>query len=70
MAHKKSLEALDNTLQDLKGIKKPMGGTVILLAGDFRQILPVIPNGTPADELNACLKASYLWNHVSKPHLQ
>jgi hypothetical protein len=66
MAHKKSLEALDNTLQDLKGIKKPMGGTVILLAGDFRQILPVIPNGTPADELNACLKASYLWNHVSK----
>ncbi len=43
-----------------------MWGTIILLARDFCQILPVIPNVTTADELNACLKASYLWNHVSK----
>jgi ATP-dependent DNA helicase PIF1 len=43
-----------------------MGGTVIVLAGDFRQTLPVIPRSTPADELNACLKASYLWRRVQK----
>jgi hypothetical protein len=43
-----------------------MWGTIILLARDFYQILPVIPNVTPADELNACLKASYLFNYVSK----
>ncbi|EYC03672.1 hypothetical protein Y032_0092g2554 [Ancylostoma ceylanicum] len=24
------------------------------------------PTSTPADELNACLKASYLWRHVEK----
>jgi hypothetical protein len=37
---------------------------LILLAGDFRQTLPVIPRSTPADEINACLKYSTLWRHV------
>ncbi|XP_071036514.1 uncharacterized protein [Parasteatoda tepidariorum] len=41
--------------------------TVIHLAvhlenGDFRQTLPVIPRSTYADEINACLKSSPLWN--------
>ena len=40
-----------------------------MIAGDFRQTLPVIPRSTPADELNACLKASYLWQHVEKLRL-
>lgn len=66
MAHKKSLEALDRTLQDLRGNQQPFGGALILLAGDFRQTLPVISRSTPADELNACLKASHLWRYVKK----
>ena len=37
MAHKKSLEALDQCLKDLRGNSKPFGSTLILLAGDFRQ---------------------------------
>ena len=69
MAHKKSLEALDSTLQDLRGNDRLMGGAVVLLAGDFRQTLPVIPRSTPADELNACLKASHLWRHVRSLNL-
>jgi len=43
-----------------------MGGTVVVLAGDFRQTLPVIPRSTPSDELNACLKSSHLWKYVKK----
>jgi len=35
-----------------------MGGVTVLLAGDFRQTLPVIPRGTTADEVKSCLKAS------------
>ncbi|RCN45099.1 hypothetical protein ANCCAN_08909 [Ancylostoma caninum] len=66
MAHKRALEALDRTLQDIRENNRLMGGTVLPLAGYFRQTLPVIPRATPADELNACLKASYLWRHVRK----
>jgi hypothetical protein len=64
MSHKQALEALDRTLQDLRGNGKHMGGVLLLLAGDFRQTLPVVPRGTMADEINACLKSSYLWRHV------
>ena len=46
-----------------------MGGVVVLLAGDFRQTLPIIPRGTMADELKACLKASRLWRYVRKLEL-
>ncbi|GFW19363.1 ATP-dependent DNA helicase [Trichonephila clavipes] len=46
-----------------------MGGVVVLLAGDFRQTLSVIERGTAADEINACLKASYLWTKVEKLYL-
>ena len=66
MSHKNALQALHKTLQDIRNNDKLMGGLVVLLAGDFRQTLPVIPRGTPADELNACVKASSLWMHVKK----
>lgn len=66
MAHKRALEALNLTLQDLRSNSSLMGGVVVVLAGDFRQTLPVIPHSTMADELSACLKASPLWTHVRK----
>ncbi|GBP65459.1 hypothetical protein EVAR_36711_1 [Eumeta japonica] len=46
-----------------------MGGVIVLLAGDFRQTLPVFERGTAADAINACLKASYLWPKVEKLYL-
>ena len=64
MAHKKSREALERILRDLRGNNRVMGGLVLILAGDFRQTLPVIPRSTPVDELNACLKSSFLWPQV------
>ena len=66
MTHKKALEALDRTLQDLRGNGHPFGGALILLSGDFRQTLPVIPRSTPADEINACRKCKVLWRNVKK----
>ncbi|GFQ78164.1 ATP-dependent DNA helicase, partial [Trichonephila clavata] len=64
MIHKKSLKALDRSLQDLRENVQPFGNALILLSGDFRQTLPVISLSTPADEINACLKYSTLWRHV------
>ncbi|XP_046976299.1 ATP-dependent DNA helicase pif1-like [Vanessa cardui] len=69
MAHKRSLEALDRTLKDLRDNQNIFGGAMILLSGDFRQTLPVIPRSTVADELNACLKSSNLWQYVKTLHL-
>ncbi|XP_026467789.1 uncharacterized protein LOC113371377 [Ctenocephalides felis] len=69
MAHKMSLEALDRTLKDLRDNQNIFGGAMILLSGDFRQTLPVIPRSTVADELNASLKSSNLWRHVKKLQL-
>ena len=38
------LEALDRSLRDLTGNDKvPFGGKILILAGDFRQCLPVVP---------------------------
>lgn len=48
----------------MKGNNKFFGGTVLLLSGDFRQTLSVIPHSTFADEINACLKHSFLWTSV------
>lgn len=70
MAHKFHIEALDRTLRDFKSNNYVMGNTLLVLAGDFRQTLPVIPRGTPADEINACLKSSYLWKYVKSIQLK
>uniref|UniRef100_A0A0V0IDP9 ATP-dependent DNA helicase n=1 Tax=Solanum chacoense TaxID=4108 RepID=A0A0V0IDP9_SOLCH len=69
MMHKHCFEALDKTLRDIIGYKDatkselPFGGKTIVLGGDFRQILPVIPKGSRQDIVNATLNSSYLWPH-------
>lgn len=64
MANKGGPEALDRTLRDFRANVGPIRGVMILIAGDFRQILPVVPRGTKSDEINACLKSSCLWTSV------
>ncbi|XP_055522853.1 ATP-dependent DNA helicase PIF7-like [Wyeomyia smithii] len=70
MTHRDALEALHRTLKDFRGKNELFGGVLILLSGDFRQTLPVIPRSTPADELHACLKSSVLWPYVQKLSLK
>ncbi|XP_050211524.1 uncharacterized protein LOC126661705 [Mercurialis annua] len=51
MTHKFCFEALDRSLRDIlkfknsDAINEPFGGMTVVLGGDFRQILPVIPKG-------------------------
>ncbi|XP_071727277.1 uncharacterized protein [Rutidosis leptorrhynchoides] len=66
MTHRYAFEALDKTLRDILGTKfyknrsKIFGGLPILLGGDFRQILPVIPKGKRQEVVQACINRSDL----------
>ncbi|KAK9071610.1 hypothetical protein SSX86_008039 [Deinandra increscens subsp. villosa] len=48
MAKRQAIEAVDRTLQDITGVNLPFGGKVMVMGGDFRQVLPVIKRGTQA----------------------
>ena len=42
------------------------GGKTVLLGGDFRQTLPVIPRGNKVDTVLASISHSYLWHSCHK----
>ena len=62
MLHRYQLEAMDRTLRDIMGNDLPFGGKVLLLSGDFRQCLPVVPGASRAGTVDTCLNRSLLWN--------
>ena len=45
MSHRHLFDALDRILRDIMETDNLFGGKVLLLAGDFRQILPVVRLG-------------------------
>ncbi|XP_057415203.1 uncharacterized protein LOC130710065 [Lotus japonicus] len=67
MVSRYAFEALDRTLRDIMRFKingsfeKPFGGKVIVLGGDFRQIIPVIPKGRRAKIVMSTVNSSRLW---------
>ncbi|XP_061373673.1 uncharacterized protein LOC133316000, partial [Gastrolobium bilobum] len=69
MVHRFCFEALDRTLRDVLRISDsscvdmPFGGKVVILGGDFQQILPVIPHGSRQDIVHATINSSHLWSH-------
>ncbi|CAJ2651910.1 unnamed protein product [Trifolium pratense] len=71
MMNRYCFEAFDRTMRDLmskvdKDLNtKPFGGKVVVLGGDFRQILPVIRRGTRGDVVNKTLCSSKLWKHCN-----
>ena len=76
MAHRNCFEAVDRTLRDILQIEdpqnaeKPFGGKVVVLGGDFRQILPVVRKGRREDIVQSSISKSYLWNDCNVFKLQ
>ena len=70
MLDRYQLEALDRTLQDLVNKELPFGGKTIILSGDFRQCLPVIPHASSARVIDAALNRSYLWKFFTVMELK
>ena len=64
-----ALRAIDLLLRDLMSNDCPFGGKVIVLGGDFRQVLPVVRHATRAAIVEATLKHSPLWPVFRTLHL-
>ncbi|KAL1321069.1 hypothetical protein AAHE18_14G102100 [Arachis hypogaea] len=69
MTNKLAFEALDRTLRDImvsvsdRNKDLPFGGKVVILGGDFRQVLPVIPKGSRVEIVMASINSSVLWKY-------
>ncbi|XP_057440582.1 uncharacterized protein LOC130732585 [Lotus japonicus] len=72
MVSRYAFEALDKSLRDImrvidpenfdpENFDLPFEGKVVVLGGDFRQILPVIPKGSRAEVVMATINSSRLW---------
>ena len=60
MAKRQAIEAIDRTMQDITGVSLPFGGKIMVLGGDFRQVLPVVKRGTRAQIVDSSLRMSPL----------
>ena len=57
MAPREALECVDMLLRDLLHNNMPLGGKVLVLGGDFRQVLPVMPHCAREDIVGHSIKA-------------
>ncbi|KAK9671513.1 hypothetical protein RND81_12G035200 [Saponaria officinalis] len=70
MVHRHAFEAMDRAFRDIMhgadptAKNKVFGGKTVVLGGDFRQILPVVPRKGRADIVDASIsKSRQIWPH-------
>ena len=56
------LVELDRLLKDITENELPFGGKIIILTGDLRQTLPIIPRATKNELISNSIDNSALWN--------
>jgi len=61
MVNRCAIEAVDKMLKDINDCNLIFGGKVMVLGGDFRQVLPIVSKGKKEDIINASLVFSYFW---------
>jgi hypothetical protein len=69
MSHKHVVSVLDKFLRSLMGNDIPFGGKIVIFAGDFRQVLPVVPKGGRGQITAAIIKKLSYWDRVENLHL-
>ena len=70
MMHTMAFETLDRTLRDILDNDHPIGGLIIVMCGDFSQLLPVVPKGSRPQIVMASIRESYIWQHIQIFHLR
>ncbi|KAL0427306.1 UNVERIFIED_CONTAM: hypothetical protein Slati_2905400 [Sesamum latifolium] len=66
MAKCLALETVDRNLQDIRGIKKPFEGNVVVYGGDFRQVVPIAPRATIQQTIDVSLARSILYQKLKR----
>ncbi|XP_044597970.1 uncharacterized protein LOC123274429 [Cotesia glomerata] len=66
MSPRYALEIIDRTLRHIMDNDIPFGGKLVILGGDFRQLLPVQPHATRSETVNLSIKFSFLWKYFRK----
>ena len=69
MMSKFNYDALDRTLQDLTKQPVSFGGKLCVFCSDPKQILPVVPNASPAQIVGQYINRSMFWPHAKKLRL-
>ena len=62
MLDNRQLAAMDRTLQDMMICQEPFGGKIVVLAGDMRQCLVVVPGASRAGIVERTVNQCPLWN--------
>ncbi|XP_023739168.1 uncharacterized protein LOC111887234 [Lactuca sativa] len=55
MAKRHALEAVVRTMKDITGVMLPFGGKIMVLGGDFKQVLLIVRHGTRAQSVNSSI---------------
>ncbi|XP_021775349.1 uncharacterized protein LOC110739201 [Chenopodium quinoa] len=66
MAKKQNIESLDLLLQDICNTTAAFGGKVVFFGGDFKQVLPVVPQKTMKEAVETSIVTSHLWETFIK----
>ncbi|XP_043463102.1 uncharacterized protein LOC122501545 [Leptopilina heterotoma] len=61
MAPRHVLELVDRNLRDITNDNRPFGNKIMILGGDFKQLLPVKINATRSELVDLCIKFSSIW---------
>lgn len=69
MAHRFLLEALDRSLRYIMRNDAIFGGKIVILAGDFCQVLPVLRHSSRAQTVDAAMNRSPIWSSFTVFHL-
>ena len=60
MAPRYALEIMDRALKDIMSNDLLFGGKIVILGGDFRQLLPILPRSIRSEVINLSIKSSIL----------
>ena len=61
MAPRYAMEVMDRTLRDVMNNDLLFGGKIVVLGGDFRQLLPIKVHGTRCEIVDLSINHSIIW---------